>query len=100
MLDLLGSLADEAKAVMKRLNTEISSTDGLGRAYMIGPAYFLKLNDYGGSFDKLWKMSLEPLLREYLRGFRKSEDILVKFSQAYFGKEETKEDTIELVDEN
>ena len=100
MLDLLGSLADEAKAVMKRLNTEISSTDGLGRAYMIGPAYFLKLNDYGGSFDKLWKMSLEPLLREYLRGFRKSEDILDKFSQAYFGKVETKEDTIELVDEN
>lgn len=100
MLDLLGSIADDARDVMKRLNAEISSTDGLGRAYMIGPAYFLKLKDNGGSFESLWEMSLEPLLREYLRGFRKSEEILEKFSQAYFGKEESKEDTIELVDEN
>ena len=100
MLDLLGTMADEAKTVMKRINAEIASTDGLGKAYMIGPAYFLKLKDNGGSFENLWTMSLEPLLREYLRGFRKSEEILEKFSKAYFGKDEAKGDAIELVDEN
>lgn len=100
MLDLLGTDADEARVVMKRINAEIASTDGLGKAYMIGPAYFLKLKDNGGSFEKLWMMSLEPLLREYLRGFRKSEETLEKFRKAYFGEEKADGETMELVDEN
>ena len=100
MLDLLGTDADEARVVMKRINTEIASTDGLGKAYMIGPAYFLKLKDNGGSFEKLWTMSLEPLLREYLRGFRKSEETLEKFKKAYFGEEKADVDSMEFVDEN
>ena len=78
--------ADEAKERMHRLNKAIAETDGLGAAYMIGPAYFLKLKDNGGDFNKLWKMSIQPLLKEYLRGFRKTEEILEKFSKAYFGK--------------
>ena len=87
MLDEL-KCADEAKATMHRLNAAIAETDGLGAAYMIGPAYFLKLKDNGGDFDKLWKMNIEPLLKEYLRGFRKTEEILDKFSKAYFDKEQ------------
>lgn len=87
MLDEL-KCADEAKATMHRLNSAIAETDGLGAAYMIGPAYFLKLKDNGGDFDKLWKMNIEPLLKEYLRGFRKTEEILDKFSKAYFDKEQ------------
>ena len=79
---------DEAKATMHRLNAAVAETDGLGAAYMIGPAYFLKLKDNGGDFDKLWKMNIEPLLKEYLRGFRKTEEILDKFSKAYFDKEQ------------
>ena len=59
-------------------------TDGLGAAYMIGPAYFLKLDKNGGDFEKLWKMNIQPLLKEYLRGFRKTDEILEKFSNAYF----------------
>lgn len=85
MLDEL-KCADEAKATMHRLNAAIAETDGLGAAYMIGPAYFLKLKDNGGDFDKLWKMNIEPLLKEYLRGFRKANEILEKFSKAYFGE--------------
>ena len=30
-------------------------------------------------------MNIEPLLREYLRGFRKTDEILDKFRKAYFG---------------
>ena len=80
--------ADEAKERMHRLNNAIAETDGLGSAYMIGPAYFLKLGDNGGDFDKLWKMNIQPLLKEYLRGFRKTEDILDKFNKALYGKKD------------
>ena len=88
MLDTL-PCADEAKKTMNRLNEEIANTDGLGTAYMVGPAYFLKLGNNGGDFKRLWNMNIEPLLKEYLRGFRKSDDILKKFSKAYFNSEET-----------
>ena len=83
MLDKLGC-AVEAKATMNRLNKVIEETDGLGAAYMIGPAYFLKLGENGGDFNKLWEMNIEPLLKEYLRGFRKAKEILDKFTKAYF----------------
>lgn len=85
MLDTL-DCASEAKATMNRLNKAIEETEGLGAAYLIGPAYFLKLGENSGDFDKLWKMNIEPLLKEYLRGFRKTKDILDKFSKAYFNK--------------
>ena len=88
MLDTL-PCADEAKKTMNRLNEEIANTDGLGTAYMIGPAYFLKLGNNGGDFLRLWNMNIAPQLKEYLRGFRKSDDILKKFSKAYFNSEET-----------
>ena len=98
MLDTL-SCASEAKATMARLNKAIAETDGLGAAYQIGPSYFLKLEKNGGNLDKLWEMNIEPLLKEYLRGFRKTSEILDKFKAAYFGaKEETTTDNEELID--
>ena len=92
MLDTL-SCAAEAKATMARLNDEIAKTEGLGAAYMIGPSYFLKLNENGGDFNKLWKMNIEPLLKEYLRGFRKFDTILAKFNKAYFNPTEASVNT-------
>lgn len=98
MLDSL-SCAEKAKEAMNRLNQVIADTDGLGSAYMIGPSYFLKLKDNGGNFDKLWTMNLEPLLKEYLRGFRKAADTLERFKSAYYRKEEVTIDTADLLDE-
>lgn len=87
MLDTLDdNIAGEAKKRMKRLNDAISVEDGLGPAYMIGPSYFLKLKDNGGDFSKLWEMNLEPLLREYLRGFRKVDDKIKEFKAKYINK--------------
>ena len=83
MLDDL-ECAEKAKNTMNRLNNKITETEGLGAAYMVGPAYFLKLKDNGGNFDKLWEMNISPLLKEYLRGFRKSDEIMNKFQKAYF----------------
>ncbi len=96
MLDTI-TCATEAKAVMARLNDAIADTEGLGPAYMVGPSYFLKLADNNGNFDKLWTMNIESLLREYLRGFRKANDIMKKFKKAYFA--ESEETTSEVSDE-
>lgn len=85
MLDTL-DCSTEVKATMNRLNKVIEETEGLGSAYMIGPAYFLKLGENGCDFNKLWKMNIEPLLKEYLRGFRKAKEILDKFKKAYFNQ--------------
>ena len=85
MLDKLDCAA-LAKATMTRLNKVIEDTEGLGAAYMIGPAYFLKLGENGGDFNKLWEMNIKPLLKEYLRGFRKAKEILDRFKKAYFNQ--------------
>ena len=101
MLDSL-ECADKAKSVMVRLNNAISSIEGLGAAYQVGPSYFLKLDDNGGNFEKLWDMNIEPLLREYIRGFRKSDEIMAKLRNAYFDMKENLSDINddELTDED
>lgn len=101
MLDKL-ECATKAKNVMARLNNEISKIEGLGPAYQVGPSYFLKLGDNGGNFEKLWNMNIEPLLREYIRGFRKSDEIMEKLRNAYFDTKESNSNINdnELVDEN
>lgn len=99
MLDTL-SCANEAKSTMNRLNNAIAETDGLGASYMVGPSYFLKLGENGGNFGKLWKMNIEPLLKEYLRGFRKADEIIDRFSKAFFNEKEKTKDEAELIDEN
>lgn len=83
MLDSLGEYAQDAKDRMKKLNNVIENTPELGKAYEIGPAYFLKLKNYDYNFDSLWKMNIEPLLREYLRGYRNGKDIIEKCKNAY-----------------
>lgn len=101
MLDTL-ECATMAKSVMARLNNEISKIEGLGPAYQVGPSYFLKLGDNGGNLEKLWDMNIEPLLREYSRGFRKSDEIMEKLRSAYFDIKESNSNINdnELVDEN
>ena len=43
-------------------------------------------------------MNIEPLLREYLRGFRKVNDVMKKFQKAYFAETE-EASTTEVSDE-
>ena len=46
-------------------------------------------------------MNIEPLLKEYLRGFRKTAEILEKFSKAYFNTNDSQpSDTPKLIDED
>ena len=64
----IGEKADKAKEKMYKINKVIENIEGLSSAYHIGPAYFLKLNNYNGDFDQLWENHLEGLLIEYMRG--------------------------------
>ena len=91
--DYMLSNLGKAQEKMAALNDEIAKTEGLGYAYQIGPAYFKKLEKNGNDFDKLWTMNIEPLLKEYLRGFRDAEKLLNGFKKAYYGENESKEVT-------
>jgi DNA polymerase III delta prime subunit len=74
---------DEALIRMKSLNSKIETIQGLGSAFHIGPAYFLKLKNYNGSYDQLWDNHLEGVLFEYLRGFPDSDLRLNELKSAY-----------------
>ena len=75
--------ADKAKERMSRLNEEIERIEGLSTAYHIGPAYFLKLKNYDGSFQDLWDNHLEGLLKEYMRGMQGVEDKIKTLKEVY-----------------
>ena len=75
--------SDESKQRLIALNKAIESVQGLSAAYNIGPAYFLKLANYNGDFDKLWTYHLESLLFEYLRGYPDAEQQLQGLKDAY-----------------
>jgi len=71
------------KRKMQNLNDAILQVRGLGAAYQIGAAYFKKIEEYGGDFQKLWEFHLKGLLFEYLRGNVNAEEQLEELKQAY-----------------
>ena len=73
----------EIKRKMQNLNDAILKVRGLGAAYQIGAAYFKKIEEYGGDFQKLWDFHLKGLLFEYLRGNVNAEEQLEELKQAY-----------------
>ena len=92
------AVRDEARNRMKRINKTISSTDGLGPAFQIGPSYFRELVTYRKEADQgfqlLWDYHIGPLVREYLRGFPQPESIVTKIKNSYdnLEKEEANSD--------
>lgn len=83
MLDVLGECKEEALRRMENLNDAIEEVGGLSSAYHIGPAYFLKLNNYNGDFVKLWNYHIEGVVSEYLRGMDDAEQKLEILRNAY-----------------
>lgn len=78
--DKLPELANQAIKSMKALNTALEEKAGLSSAYHIGPAYYLKLENYDGNvdekFESLWQYHIRGLIFEYLRGTRSAAKIL------------------------
>lgn len=85
MLDCLNDddLKNEAVERMYSLNACIEGIEGLSSAYHIGASYFLKLKDYDGDWEALWKYHLEGLLYEYLRGMPDVKGLMGKLYRAY-----------------
>ena len=82
--------AEEVKKRMTALNNAICDEKlGLNKSYQIGAAYFLKLDEYDGDFNKLWEYHLRGLLSEYLRGNRDAEKQLAQLKNAYDGNTES-----------
>lgn len=77
------NLSSEAKEIMKRINDVIEKTEGLNDAYKIGGAYFLNADD----FDKLWRIKLSSLIKEYLRGIDDDGSKYKKIEDAYFNRQ-------------
>ena len=88
------NLPYEAKERMKRINDVISKTEGLNEAYEIGGAYFLNVSDY----DKLWKIKLSSLIKEYLRGIDDDGSKFKKIKDAFFNNQA--DESYENDDEN
>ena len=85
ILNDLGDLKDETIKRMNNLNKVIRNKEtNLSEAYCIGAAYFKKIKDYEGNFNKLWENHLEGLLFEYTRGMPKQEEIMENFKKAYY----------------
>ncbi|MFA7115822.1 MAG: AAA family ATPase [Bacteroidales bacterium] len=80
---IIDNWKDEAHIRMDVLNKKIAATQGLGSAFCIGPAYFLKLKLYNGDFQQLWDNHLEGVISEYLRGFPNKEETLEELKSAY-----------------
>ena len=74
---------NEAKQRMENLNNAILGIRGLGEAYQIGAAYFIKIKEYNGDFQKLWDYHLKGLLYEYLRGNMNAKEQLDELKKAY-----------------
>lgn len=73
-----------AKKCMEALNAALKQKEiGLTRAYDIGPAYFTKLQDYGGDFEKLWEYHIKGILTEYLRGTRGIDEKIATLKKAF-----------------
>ena len=82
--------AEEVKKRMTALNNAICDEKlGLNKSYQIGAAYFLKLDEYDGDFNKLWEYHLRGLLSEYIRGNRDAEKQLEQLKKAYDGNTES-----------
>lgn len=74
---------EKAITKMNALNKVIEDIDGLNSNYHIGPAYFNNLTNYNGDFDKLWLYHLEPLIKEYLRGFPCINEYITQIKHSY-----------------
>ena len=84
ILNDFGDLKDETIKRMNNLNKVIRNKEtNLSEAYCIGAAYFKKIKDYEGDFNKLWENHLKGLLFEYTRGMQNQETILKELKNAY-----------------
>lgn len=88
------TIREEAITRMNQLNNAIFSDDesinsdseelrDFSSAYHLGAAYFRKIRDYKGDWEKLWNYHLKGTLYEYLRGMPDAISRLKKWEDEY-----------------
>lgn len=75
---------------MEALNSAIEKVEGLSSAFHLGGAYFKKIEKCE-SYVELWDQYLESIVKEYLRGMPKAEELLKTLKAAYNGTKEEEE---------
>lgn len=85
MLDeIIPEWSEAAERCMTSLNAALKGKAiGLTSAYDIGPAYFLKLEQYDGDFEQLWNYHIKGIVTEYLRGTRGVEEKVNALKEAF-----------------
>ncbi len=85
MLDeIIPEWSEAAERCMASLNAALKEKAiGLTSAYDIGPAYFLKLEQYDGDFEQLWNYHIKGVVTEYLRGTRGIEEKVTTLKEAF-----------------
>lgn len=85
MLDeIIPEWSEAAERCMTSLNAALKGRAiGLTSAYDIGPAYFLKLEQYDGDFEQLWNYHIKGVVTEYLRGTRGIEEKVTTLKEAF-----------------
>lgn len=78
-------ITNDAIKRMQKLNAAIIDPQigGLTEQYLIGGAYFLKLEKLDFNFDRLWRENLRGVLFEYFRGQPNAIEIVNQLKDAY-----------------
>lgn len=88
-------ISGENRERMDRLNKAIADTDGLGKDYQIGGAQFLKVEEGKMTPEELWRLNLQSLMKEYLRGLPNAGENFRQLEKVYMGKDESEADDVE-----
>lgn len=80
------ALREKVKIAMKAVNDVVGKTEnGLGSEYEIGGAIFANITTCNNQdFQQLWEVYIQTILKEYLRGNKRKDELLMKMKTAYF----------------
>ena len=79
------ALCDKVKNAMRAINGVVRDPEnGLGSEYEIGGAIFANITSCDQDFSQLWDVYILTILKEYLRGNKRKDELLGKMKAAYF----------------
>ena len=79
------ALCDKVKNAMRAINGVVRDPEnGLGSEYEIGGAIFVNITSCDQDFSQLWDVYILTILKEYLRGNKRKDELLGKMKTAYF----------------
>ena len=79
------TLREKTKNAMRAINEVVRDPEsGLGSEYEIGGAIFANITSCDQDFSQLWDVYILTILKEYLRGNKRKDELLERMKAAYF----------------